>query len=281
MFLVRKTNRVTFNTETFSNSNKKKSKNDNIIILTKKGNTEKIDIDRLKETIVKLSRNKHKRIEYLSGDLKKNFDQLVTYVNLLHGTKHYTLLLNTLNTYFGNMENVQPFTIGGYVGGCTIQTNLDDDSCSPLCSGSVKYDNSICDHPVITAKYNGKSFTFTSDDQTGSKIANIYVEYTSLRSFPGFDINDKNWLKQKGFHKVFIYGTKNYRKYNNLYPNNGEPITIEEIKPRVGKVHSYPEKFNTSNILLIGFVLIIVLVLLYFWATSDSKKKRTYRYFDY
>lgn len=272
MFSNRKKPRgLVFNTKSYEPTNKTKSK---ILILTKKGGgKKKIDLSKLEETIDYLSKYSSRSISGLTGELRENYNQLIRYVQLLHGTKYYSVLLDTIKERFKSHGNPKPYTIAAYMTGCMVSTNLDNDSCSPLCSGSIKYtengEGDFCDHPVVSAKYDYYNNKFdlvnTEGEDSKDRTAFVHVNYTSVHSFPGFDDVEKSWFTQKGYQRVFLYGTSNYQKYINLYPDYGnEPITIKEVKDRVGKVHHAPAKVGTNAITWIGIALIVLFFIIFF-----------------
>jgi len=222
----------------------------------------------------------------LTGELKEDYLQLLRYVELLYGNEYYNILIDLIKNNFHFKGQIKPYTIAAYMTGCTINSNLENNSCSILCSSGIKYPNEngesdFCDHPVISAKFdsNKSIFTFlcTEGEDSKDRIAFVNTEYTSIRTFPGFNNYEKNWLKQKGFERVYLYGTINHKKYINLYDNNSEPILIDDIKTRVGKVEYVPSDYNMNNYAVVGIILLLVVIMIFFFYIYYRSKQQTYQ----
>ncbi len=273
----RKNRRLTFKVNSDDNvlSTEQKASNDSKVLkLIRKGKEKKFDTDNAERIINHLANYPHKEIRSLSGKLKEDYNQLLRYVELLYGHKYYNILLNLIKTNFQFKGKIKPFTIAAYMTGCTINTNLDNNSCSTLCSGNIKHsdkgEDDFCDHPVVSATFDQYKSVFvflcTEGDDSKDRIAFVHVEYSNLRSFPGFNDNEKNWFRRKGFEKIYLYGTTNHKKYNNLYAeNNGEPVPVDDIKARMGKIKYVPSDFSMNNATLIGIGLVVVIILLFFF----------------
>ena len=283
-FIVKSDDQNTNHTNHKTNNN---HKNKILTVFSRKGKKKTFDTDNAEKIINNLAKNPNHEIKTLTGDLKEDFSQLVRYVELLYGHEYYDILLDLIRNNFHFKGQIKPFTIAAYMTGCKINTNLDNNSCSTLCSGNIKYPNEkgetdFCDHPVVSAKYNKiKSiFTFlcTEGDDSKDRIAFVNVEYTTLRSFPGFNDAEKNWLRQKGFERIYLYGSTNHKTYINLTPDsNGDPIPIDDIKPRIGKNKYIPADYNMNNYAIIGIAILIVIVLIFFFYIYYQSKQNKYK----
>lgn len=256
----------------------------NIVTIVKKGKKQEIDLEQLEKCIELLSANQEKLIKKLSGKLKESYRQLRRYVELLHGNQeYYELLLELIKKNFHHRGVIIPWTIGSYMGGCMVKTSLTSDGCSPLCAGSIKYDDDedFCDYPVITGRYdnNINSFIFLKDDGNTNKSrkAIVYVNYRSLYNFPGFNNRDKAWFGQNNIKKIFLHGTRDFKEYFNLYPNrNGEPISVDQIKDRV--LHKLPTNAGINVTVVLGIAIFIVILLIFLYAYLKTRKKKIRQY---
>ncbi len=254
----------------------------NVVTITKKGIKSEIDLDQLKKCIEHLSQYPNKEIKTLSGKLKKSYLQLLRYVELLHGNnEYYVVLLDLIKKNSYNKGEIFPWTIGSYMRGCMINTSLKNGGCSPLCAGSIKYDDEedFCDYPVVTARYeyNTSGFIFVIDrGQTSkSRIAMVYVNYKSLYRFPGFDNREKAWFGQNNIKKIFLYGTRDFKEYFNLYPEqDGEPMPIGNVKARVGHKHHPPTNIGVNTTMVVIILIVIIIFLIFFYAYFRAKNQR-------
>ncbi len=266
--------------------NPKNSENE-VIIIIKKGESKKINVDILEDIIIKLARHPTVKIDSLNGKLKKNHQTLVTYVELLHGNEHYPILIDLINKHFSKFKNPIPGTIAGYAYGCNTKTQGVDTECSSLCAGSIKTsnDSAFCDLPIIYATYEDGQFTFNNVD--GIQSAHnciIHVGYSSLRLFPGFNDREKNYLRRYDYQKIYLYGFLGNGKYVNLYKGRPEcdsdnAVIIDNIKSRVGTVENddvIKNGFNNfdfgSSLAFVFLVIIILLVFFFVYKYSTYQK---------
>nr|QBK89500.1 MAG: uncharacterized protein LCPAC001_00100 [Pithovirus LCPAC001] len=257
-----------------------------ILTVVSKGNRQEIDLIKLESTIIRLSKNYSYKIQKLVGNLKKDYDQIVRYVNLLYGGKHYPVLIDLINKHFKkHKNNIRAGTIAGYMYGCSIHTNMDNDACSSICAGSVKMSNDdpFCDFPVVIAQYENSNFKFYSQNGPNkqTKVALVHIEHSSLSLFPGFNDNEKEWFRRKGYNYIYLYGSTGNGKYNNLYQNNSNcesdgSMKVDEIKSRIGIIEDSnldQGTFNFGTSVIVVVVIIIILLLTLFIYKYYSQKK--------
>lgn len=258
---------------------------DEILTVIDKGKKKKINLDTLENIIILLRRHPNTKINNLTGKLKKSYQQLVRYVDLLYGTEHYPLLVDLIHKHFSKYKNPVPGTIAGYAYGCNTNVKNIDSKCSSLCAGSIKMsnDSDFCDYPVIHATYENDKFRFDMADGIGSShVSFVHVQYSTLGAFPGFDEREKNHLRRHDYQKIYLYGFVGNGKYINLYHgrpdcNSDNTINIDNIKSRIGTVEHKLNKngFNTFNLnTSLFFVLaIIIILLLAFFIYKYMRKK--------
>lgn len=264
MFITKKKRK---NGGVFYTSKREKPKS---IFITKKGNRNIIDLEKLEKVIIELSNHPNAKLKKLRGKLREVYNQAVVYVELFYGHEHYSVLIELIEKYFKKYKHIMPGTIAAYMYGCSINTNLDNDSCSPLCAGSVKLDpdSPFCDIPVIIAEYSKSAFYFNiQNDNDHGKVAFVYVSFNSLRTFPGFDDKEKDWFRRNGYKTIYLYGTvNNSGKYVNLYSNENDDgtINVENIKSRIGTVKPTNTTLTINNSIFIVLAIVVVLFVVYF-----------------
>lgn len=254
---------------------------DQILKVVKKGHEHEINMAELENLVKYLVKYCNYKIRDLPKEVRSRYNTFLTYVNTFHGHHYYPELLNIINKHYRPSEDLRPHTIGAYLAGCTQKTDITNQACSPLCAGNIKYQNSgsdFCSYPVFTAEWNidKNNFTFshTSDDDFSTSTAIIYVPFVTKLSFPGFNTEEKEYLKSRGVEKVRIYGTINYHRYVKLY---GDPdIDIDSVKSRAGVINvKTPVKATSALIIgIIVFVILTLLLLGYFYYQSRPRRRK-------
>lgn len=262
----------------------------NVNRLVKKGGNESLilDIDEVERLAINLRKNSHLPVKVIHDEkVKDDFQQLLLYVHLLYGSKQYDILHDLISKHFNDLDNIEPATIGAYCGGCHVETSFTDmyQGCSAVCAGSMPPKSegwSFCDNAVILAKYDsyGDRFIFTisqrSETKEGRQTAYIFVEYTDIDDFPGFNSDEKNQLSTLGIKYVYLNGYSwDGRKYIGLVESE---LELGRIKSRVHK-HDHGNEF-THNFDDTGVIILLVLILfiVIFFAWRYNEVKRKYRY---
>ena len=83
-------------------------------------NTLKLDLEKIDDLCKKFREKKDLKIRKLSGSDKEDFDEMVSYVHLLHGSSHYSHLYERVKKHFKNVASVKPGTVGAYFAGCMV-----------------------------------------------------------------------------------------------------------------------------------------------------------------
>lgn len=253
--------------------------------LVKKGGQDmlKIDLEELESMAANLRRNAHLPVKVLPSDVKKDFRQLLTYVSLLYDTKQYIILHSIITKHFDNLSEIIPGSIGAYCAGCQAETSFSDQlqGCSAVCAGSMppkKDDWNFCENTVILASYYDDRFIFTiskrSETKDGRETAFIFVNYTSMEDFPGFNDDEKNQLRALGIKHIYLNGyTRDGCKYIGLEDNI---VTIDGVKSRDCSIEDSTDNsnaFNDSGMII--FLIILVLIALFFawryWQLRESR----------
>ena len=217
-----------------------------------------------------MSKNKKLPIKKLTGKLKKYFNELITYTNLLYDTSSYDILYDLVLKYFNDEEkDFIPGTIGAYCAGCHVKTNFSNNSgCTPICAGSMPSKNSdfsFCQYTVILAKYKHSHFKFdvlkSGNSKENKKIAYIFVDFCNINAFPGFTESEKHELKDHGIKYIYLYHYKDGgRNYVSLLPNK---ISLDNVKNCLDINYGH-NSTNFGNSGLIILIIILILVGLFF-----------------
>nr|QBK91595.1 MAG: uncharacterized protein LCPAC302_02150 [Pithovirus LCPAC302] len=238
----------------------------------------KVDIGHFDKLCSKFKDKSHLKIKNLKGRDKEDFNLMVSYVHLLHGTSYYDRLYEKVEKYFNDTENVKPGTVGGYFGGCLVSTSFDGDlGCSAVCAGSIprpKDDEgwSFCDKAVIFGeydKYKGYSFSVLKDAESDEDMdpCYLFVEHTDIHDFHGFTPKEKELLGQLGVEKVNLIGCdESGTKYIDLY---SESRHLDEIKHR--KYYKHETDNSRLGLALILIVIFLLLIVFFFgWRFWDK-----------
>lgn len=270
----------TISINTFTQASKPKK--DRVIKINKKGNNDVIEVDQLEEIIRYLARYHDRKIKNLTGKLRENYFDLLSYVQALHGSHHYGILRNLIKKYYNPKAKSRPYTIGSYLFGCFSNGDQEDQSCSPLCSGSIKddpYGEDFCQYPVVNAEWDSnRGFTFDlSDEEYIDATPVVYVPFREMSRFPGFNSEEKSWFTRKGFHKIYLRGTSDYMTYVSLQSGN-QPISLNRVKTRSNNVEiNVPIEGGSRGILLLGALAIFFIIIFIFLWTGYSSSRRSPR----
>ena len=254
---------TSYNDDTSSNKS-------NFLTITRKGKETKIDMSVLEDLVKYLSNYSDHKLRDLKGESRDKYNSFLRFVEAFHGHEYHSELLSIINKHYRPRNKVMPHTIGSFLVGCTEKTDAHNQACSPLCAGNIKYNDNgddFCSYPVIDAEWNKSShaFNFLSsiEDDYQSKVAIVYVPFSSKNSFPGFNAQEKTWFKSKGLEEIRMFGTSDYRKYIPLYIPELENcgIKIDKIKSRAGIINTeIPLSFDSHKIF--GFAIIVIVFLL-------------------
>jgi len=205
-------------------------------------------------------------ISQLKGESKQNFQKLVNYVGILHGTDEYSNFYDiTVDVFKCTTRKVKAGTIGGYICGCLPESDKST-TCNRYCTGSMpkpvnSNDQCYCDNNTILALYNGIEFDFTILYKVkNSNSAIIHVNYHDINSFPGFSKIDKQRLLDLGIEFVKLRGQE--KDTNNEIDITRDFESLNEIKTRTIVVQSYAnENTESPNVALIIAVVMFLLVI--------------------
>ena len=230
-------------------------------------NTLNVDLEKIDGLCKKFRDKQDYKIKKLTGSDKEDFEEMVSYVGLLHGTSFYNHLYDRVKKYFGNVRNVKAGTVGAYFAGCMV-TNFSDESMNPGCSincvGSMPLPKdqegwSFCDKAVIMAEKGGVGYNFSvikpANSEEEMDPAYLFVESKSLHDFSGFSKDEKDQIRAYGCKSVKLVGYGTDMSYSDLYK---EPKKIHEIKHRQNR----RSKNDSNTGLVIGVSIFVIILLL-------------------
>jgi hypothetical protein len=165
---------------------------------------------------------KDTKISDLKGEQKNQFDSLVNFVKILYGTPYFQMLYQKINEVFGNIQEIKPGTVSGYILGSIlsrsfykkISSNPSDDTwaCSPFSLNALPVLNQPeCKYFVITLEpdaTNKKGYNMIMNKSSNEDKAIIFT----MNNFVGLTNEDKTKLKNYGiaYVKVFKIGPKDF-----------------------------------------------------------------------
>ena len=231
-------------------------------------NTLKVDLEKIDDLCKNFRDKQDYKISKLSGMDKEHFDEMVSYVQLLHGTSFYEHLYEKVKKYFGNIRTVKPGTVGAYFAGCMVTSKNSDEmspGCSISCAGSMPLPKdedgwSFCDKAVIMAEKGSVGYDFSvvkpAHSEEEMEPAYLFVDSKSLHDFSGFSKEEKDQIRAYGCKSVKLVGYGTDMTYSDLYK---EPKKIHEIKHRH---HRHSKKSDSNTGLIIGVIIFAIILLL-------------------
>ena len=236
-------------------------------------NGKKPDIEKFDKLCWKFRRIPHVKIKDLKGCDRKDFNLVVSYIHLLSSTPEYYYFYDRVTKYFADLKDIVTGTVGSYFAGCLIKTSFADESCTPICAGSIPKPKdeegwSFCDKTVIFAEYTkhrGYNFTLlkesdTSDTPDTQEIDLSYVFIESSEDFTGFSEKEKRQLNKMGVSNVQVIACdENGNKYTELQKGQ-----VFDLKHRI-KEEIVPDNSRLALAVLL-IVLILIIIFLFFGA---------------
>ena len=105
--------------------------NDDIVIKGENINF-KVDMKLLEKHLDYFRDQHHLKINELTGEDRERFNNIVSNVQLMFNTPFYKKFHQKIESRFGNLEHVNPGTIGGYMNGCLVKSKFPGNpNCSP------------------------------------------------------------------------------------------------------------------------------------------------------
>lgn len=211
----------------------------------------------------KLNRLRHCKdadFRALTGEQRKDFEDLNRYIMLLSGQQAYAELYNLIRECFHDQQTSHHGTVSQYFSGC-INAQNKGDYCNPACIDGVKGpNNEACQKRVYSCLFNQeKGYLFFPKTEVQSREADLY-----MLEFRGFSKSELQYLRKQGLDKVHIY---DYQA--NPYPGISTPQTLTQLeqkhlRPTVVTPSKPSDKSDSAMVflvfLLVGLLFIFLLV---------------------
>jgi hypothetical protein len=239
--------------------------------------------ERIELLLDELVKNYDKPIEQLPPDLRSKLEEIIRYVNLLHGKPHYQILYDSAFSRMVDLKDkITPGTIGGYIGGC-ISSRITGHpaGCAASCAGSMPpptddTDFSLCDvnvfmcRPMTNAQ--GQFISYRIDwtfRREGSNQAIIYIPASDFKLFTGFSKEEKAFLTSKGITVVALRtlddrtSPSNFERLEMMVERDQSKLLKSNDRNTNEKYNNYENTNNSGLGFFLVFLLIILIVLLF------------------
>ncbi len=245
------------------------------------------------------------QINELSPEISSKFNRLINYVHLLYPTPEYATFHRWVVERYGDLREVVPSSVGGYLIGCTIPTSFSESApgCAVICASSMPRPRddptfSHCQNTVLKGTFNGQGYRFTllkkAESQSNHERAYLYIDFTDANTYPGFGEAEKRDLIAIGVKEIKLFGTypdgRNYVELtedlvpiSNLKSRNSTPVTNaahnnSEYQDWKGGIHSTRHKYESSPtsganaawIIVVVIIILIVIFLIWYWTSRSS-----------
>ena len=196
-------------------------------------------------------------IEILAENYDTPIEQLEDYKNIIEENLEDPELYNIIQEQF-RPTILKIGTAGAYLWGCdqNFYGNVSK-SCSPLCSGSINYNNEAktCQYQIWT--YDTE---LSSKDKVSSNIAYIYVS----KNWISFKKSDIETLKNSNVEFVSVFRTEN-SKHDTIIP-----ITNVDSLPILDDLSQEEIKLEDRNYNWIYiFLVMIILTMIVVWKYEE------------
>lgn len=235
-----------------------------------------ISLNKVRQTLQELKKNKHLLIKKLSGPVKDNFDNMIEILNLMRENSAYSYIHDIIVEVFDDKTEVTPGTIGAHFAGCRVATSgfNGNNNCVAICAGSVRKDanEAGCEHQSML--YDGDQTFTTLNDSPSRK--NVYIFIPAEKGFKGFTKEALDKLKTFGVEKAAIIlhsrdGTQYVEKMKDFVPIESLGLSgTRQTAPASGQPVVVQSSSNTALIIIL-VILLIVIIIGAWWYMSRGK----------
>lgn len=261
--------------------NKDNSQRSELSFFTLKGKDSSSDMviskDELLGIISRLRGYEDTPVRKLTGSIKEDFKNLVKYINYTHQTNTYGMLKSLIDDQFGDLDSVEPGTVGAYFYGSNMHVNIDPKECGAVTANSIPLTSdhwNTCKNNIILAEEKNHGYDFallsTGDDKSH---AYLYVKHDTYDDFNGFSSDERRALRKYGVEYVYLYGYGSKAgEYKDLV---GSAISVNDIKSRSKSNHHSNDNESKSGfgwwwILIIIIIIVIIIAIACSW--KDNSK---------
>jgi hypothetical protein len=213
--------------------------------------------DQIKAKLWRLRGLKDTDYRLLTGSLKRDFDDVSRYINLLAGQHAYSELYDLIHEAFGNEIPISTGTVGQYFSNHMVSEKTGTYCAAPLNAAAILAPvDDKCHKRVYSCIYDSeKGYLFLPKTNVKSREG-----YLHLLEFHGFSKAELDNLRAQGLDKVHIY---NFQEMP--FPGVTTPQTLTELeqnhlRPTPVTPVRRSEKGDSAMIYLV-FLLVILLLL--------------------
>jgi predicted nucleic acid-binding Zn ribbon protein len=144
-----------------------------------------------------------------------------------------------------------------------------NDSCSPLCAGSLPPDSSVkrtpCADIIVYGAFRKQRFDLKVLSNQRSEHAHLFTDFDSMDSFPGFSHEEKARLTSWGVKTVDLCYID---KSNKRKCFGRESCPVNDLPSRVE--HHDDNNTNTNVWLVVILIIFLLIILWIVWRTYTS-----------
>jgi hypothetical protein len=180
---------------------------------------------------------------------------VINAVNQTKGTNEYRKLYDHFVNVFGDITDVKPGTVAGYILGCHLAKTNPYGACDALCAGSAPDpDLAECTYSVYWAKKNNNGYElFLINQVPPQEQAVVYVPIDNKADdFLGF--NDNNLVSLSPAKNIRLIGYTKDGKYVDILPTWTPLNSVKRVRTR---------QDNITTTLVIVYGLLILLLFLF------------------
>jgi len=247
-------------------------------------NASSFNIEDMKQKIKVLVAHSSDKLDKLDPDTQSIYQYVLSYVRILYGTQEYNQLYNLVQIEFSSIKNFQIGTLAAYFLGCSLNTNIDDKSCSVICAGAMPSPSmkEKCSLPVLVGMYSSSGLTLTMLNKMDSSKSSAIL-FINSNTFNPFTSSDINKIKSMGINTISIYLTSNdginYKPITNgfipvdsllsyksatfqLSPTSTSTVNTPSVSTSTSSNSSTVTNSITINGIAIAIIVLILLIVL-------------------
>jgi len=209
----------------------------------------------------------NKPVAELSVDEMEAYTYLTQRASALVATEAYPAFYERVQSSFNDIKSFRMNTVGAYVKGCQIETNLTPHGCSIQAIGALpRPGEDPCGHPVYLAEIKQGAYKFKALNTAPASETSAYVFVP--KGFQGFALPEQQWLTRTTGGVFIVYemnedGTE-YTQVTKEAPRRTRALPDPECDTAV-------EPVSGSYVLTLSAVVIVVLIAILVLRMYDIK----------
>lgn len=252
--------------------------------LVQKGSSAALEVDRdeIERLIAQLRQHHSMRLKGAPEDLQTQVKKLRDWAERFSGFETYDDFYRIIIKHFGDLDEIQPGTIGAFCFGCQIGKSLPNPStraCSATCLGSIPapdmphWINCECNVFLLSQEKDGSHHWKTLQTVSKSRVAYIFL----LGDLQG-EIKTEE-LEARGIVRYYLYQYRNgtYKELPSQRistlkgPSGSDRQVRDDVIHRIEQIRKKRQRNHLKVVFFAILIIVLIIVALLFFITRRRK----------